>query len=535
MEHIARQFGLRGSGPRRALPLLGAALLLAFLAALAGAGVGDGADPPRRAVNAAASLRAAATPTAPTRAEAAPTTAAGNQDSAAPVEVRLETQRAGAPVPSSYLGLSFEAADLSQIAAYGAHGDLPALLRSLGPGLLRFGGISADTRVAWREGATAPPSWAMQTIGPADLKALRLLAERSGWRVLLTVGLAHYEPQAAASEVAAASRLLGPWLAGIEIGNEPDAYARHSLRSLPWSFLQYSAEVQAYRQAIAKVAPGVPFAGPGVSGSHVFTRWGPREAARLHPFLLTGHHYPLGCRQVPAPSIERLLSPEVRQLEEASLGRYMAVARASGVPFRMDEANSVSCGGRAGISNTFASALWASGYIGETLASGAQGINLQGNPGNCNGYTPVCAASAARLQSGALSAQPIWYALALTRGLAGDRPLHTLVSAPPGSNMLVRGLRSPSGTLQFLIVDYEPPGTPAAQLVLHVGAGYHAAAVANLTARSPEATSGVRLAGAAVNASGALAGSQVPHPPVEEGAVRVSVPASSAALVTVGG
>ncbi len=57
----------------------------------------------------------------------------------------------------------------------------------------------------------------------------------------------------------------------------------------------------------------------------------------------------------------------------------------------MDETNSVSCGGVPGISNTFASALWASAYITQAMAAGTVGVNLQGNPNNCPGYTPICA------------------------------------------------------------------------------------------------------------------------------------------------
>ena len=41
---------------------------------------------------------------------------------------------------------------------------------------------------------------------------------------------------AAAREAKAAKAALGPWLLGIELGNEPDAYAQHGLRSASWSF-----------------------------------------------------------------------------------------------------------------------------------------------------------------------------------------------------------------------------------------------------------------------------------------------------------
>ena len=68
-----------------------------------------------------------------------------------PVSVTFDLNRPGPPVPPRFLGLSFELSSLRQIAAYASGGDLVTLLRSLGPGVLRFGGVSADTRVAWSD------------------------------------------------------------------------------------------------------------------------------------------------------------------------------------------------------------------------------------------------------------------------------------------------------------------------------------------------------------------------------------------------
>jgi hypothetical protein len=421
----------------------------------------DPRDPTaKRPAGEAAALAPATTPVAPLAAPA-PDVGSPAQPAATPVTVSLDPNALGRPVPAGFLGLSFEATDLPRIAEFGGRGDLVALLRSLGGGVLRFGGVSADTRIAWTDAVTPQPPWSGAGLRPSDLHALRRLAQASGWRVLLTVGLAHFSPRSAAREVAAAHAALGPWLQGIEIGNEPDAYARHRMRRLPWNFARYDAEVRSYRHAIAKLVPGVPLAGPGVSGSHVFARWGPREVRREHPVLLTGHHYPLGCHQTPPPSIERLLSTEVRSMEGRSLRRYMAVARAGATPFRMDEANSVSCGGRAGISNTFAAALWATGYMAQSMEAGVAGINFQGNPANCFGYTAVCAPTAARLAGGGLNAQPLWYALLLARGLIGARPMGSLLSTPAATpDMQVSAFATPGGGLRFAIVDDEPPGSP---------------------------------------------------------------------------
>jgi hypothetical protein len=450
-----------------------------------------------------------------------------------PLTVLIDSHHPGKQVRRRFIGLSFEVAALPEFSALADGGNIVGLLRSLGPGVLRFGGVSADTQVAWTDAATPRPAWATRVLNSSDLRRLGRIASRSGWEVLLTVGLAHYEPRAAAREVAAARAVLGRRLAAIEIGNEPDAYAQHQFRSSPWTFARYDAQVHAYRRAIARAVPGIRFAGPGVSGSQIFVTWGANEALAQRPVLLTGHHYPLGCHQTPAPSIERLLSVGVRKLEGQSLSRFMSVSRSSRIPFRLDEVNSVSCGGTAGISNTFASALWATGYLAEAMAAGVSGINLQGNPVNCRGYSPLCAATPRLLASGVLHPQPDWYALLLATSLIGARPLPTTISAPGRPDVLAQAFRTAGGKLRLVIVDDEPPGTPPAALSVRVGRSYRWASVLSLRAPVPGASSGVRLGGQVVARDGSWHAKPSVTPLVRRrGAITLTVPASSAALVT---
>ncbi|HZL48807.1 MAG TPA: hypothetical protein VFC30_07320 [Solirubrobacteraceae bacterium] len=450
-----------------------------------------------------------------------------------PVSVSIDLSRPGARIPRAFLGLSFELSSLSQIARYANSGDFATMLRSLGGGVLRFGGASADTRVAWTDRLTPRPPWASRVLDVGDLRRLRKLATRSDWRVLLTIGLAHYDPRTAAREAAAAKATLGPWLAGIEIGNEPDSYARHNLRAAPWTAAQYNAEVSTYRRAIALLAPGIPLAGPGVSGSAAFKRWGPAEAAAQRPALLTGHHYPLGCRTSPPPTIARLLSQPIRRAEDASLRRYMSVSRAGAIPLRLDETNSVSCGGKAGISDTFASALWAVDYIARAMVAGVAGINFQGNPANCRGYTPVCAPSPQQLARGALRAQPEWYALLLSKELIGDRPVRVIASPSP-ANVDVIALLSDQGNLHLVIVDDDPPTAKHATVKLHVGRRFGAARILSLTAPSPAASAGVRLGGRALESDGRWrAPARLERRPNRAGVITLDVSPGSAMLVTV--
>lgn len=451
-----------------------------------------------------------------------------------PVSVAIDPRNPRPAVPAAFLGLSFEAATIPEFAHDATGGDLVSLLRSLGPGVLRFGGVSADTQTAWTDAQTPLPPWASVAITDGDLHALARLAARSGWHILLTLGLDHFEPEAAAREAAAAKAALGKWLLGIELGNEPDAYGLHEQRPQPWSFTQYLPEVLAYRQQIAQAAPHLALAGPDVSGSHAFAAWGQPEASQLEPALLTGHHYPLGCHKVPAPSIQGLLSPHTRLQEQRSLARYMRVAEAARIPFRMTEANTVSCGGTAGISNTFASALWATDYIARSMTSGLDGINLQGAPGNCRGYSPVCAATPQGIANGRLHAQPEWYALLLARALVGDRPAHTVIERTHGANVDVRSLVMPDGGLHVVVVDDDPPGSIDAGVRLRVGRSFAGASVLRLIAPAPQSTSSVSLGGSAVAADGTWQQpASLPTLPDRRGVVTVKLPASSAALVTI--
>ena len=450
------------------------------------------------------------------------------------VTVAIDPYDPGPPVPERFLGLSFEAAALGRLSQYADRGDLVGLLRSLGPGLLRFGGITADENVAWTDALTPQPAWASSAIGPAQMRALGVLARRSGWRVLLTVGLAHNEPTAAAREVAAAHRALGSYLAAVEIGNEPDAYGRHGLRQLPWIAQGYEEEVSSYREAIASLTPGVPIAGPDVSGSGIFGEWGEEEALAQTPALLTGHHYPLGCAQVPPPSIGALLSAATREREARSLASYMSVVAHKRHP-------AASGRGQLGLLRRGGGdqrhvRLGAVGgrlhHAGDDLGGGRH--QPQGNPSNCTGYTPVCAHDPAALAGGRLLAQPEWYGLLLTRSLVGDRSLPMTVTAAGSPDLVAAAFSGPAHTLQVVLLDDEPPGAPPLALRLRLGTRMGTAHLLRLTAPSQDATGDTLLAGRRVAPDGSWrAPRRVESIAPRSGTLALDLAASSGALVTV--
>jgi len=172
------------------------------------------------------------------------------------------------------------------------------------------------------------------------------------------------------------------------------------------------------------------------------------------------------------------------------------------------------------------------------MAAGAAGINLEGNPTNCGGYTPLCAPYPAALAQGRLSPHPEWYALLLTSSLVGDHPLPTAFTAEgnpvPSPNLVAASFLAPDHSIKVVLVDDEPPGSEPLALRLNVGEAMGAASVVRLTAASQSATDGVLLGGHPVTANGSWSSQTVVQATgVPTGVLPVSLAPSSAALVTI--
>ncbi len=450
-----------------------------------------------------------------------------------PVDVSVDLMHPGARIPTGFLGLSFENAALARMAGYARNGEVVQLLRSLGDPSLRFGGVSADARVAFSEGGPLP-SWASGEITSRDLRGLATLANETGASVLLTVGLGHYDPALAAREAAAAQALLGARLTGVAIGNEPDRFAIEGLRGPDWSFSEYARELHAYRAAIARAAPGVPIAGPDTSSGEPVLPW-LRAAAALRPDMLTDHYYPLSSCDGSSPTVQELLAPATRAKETAMLQSLRAIERASGAPLRIDETNDISCKGEPGVSDTFASALWASDYIARALTLGVRGFDFHDLITWPGSYSPLVAAPRG------LRANPEWYALLLAARLRGARPLRATVQG--AANVTAWAFEQPNGGVQLVLVNFAPPGSTPVLIKLGLTPRERARAgsapqpgegtILRLTGPSPDATAHARLGGAEVSPAGTWSPRR-PLPGVYEhaGTPDLALAPSSAALVT---
>jgi Glycosyl hydrolase family 79 C-terminal beta domain len=184
----------------------------------------------------------------------------------------------------------------------------------------------------------------------------------------------------------------------------------------------------------------------------------------------------------------------------------------------------VTCGGRRGVSDTFATALWAPDTLFELMRAGVNGVNMhvRANPVNA----PFA------LSSHGLYARPLLYGLIMfTRTLGPGAQLMSLgLHAKSALDLKAWAVRVRGGALHVLLID---KGARAVSVDLRLPAS-GAATVERLLAPSVRSTSGVTLAGQHLAANGAWSGVRrvetlAPGP----GGYRVTVPGTSAALVSV--
>jgi hypothetical protein len=462
------------------------------------------------------------------------------------VVVTVDAADPGAVLPSDFLGLSFEVSVLGSDLFNPARSNLPALMLDLGTGRLRFGGNSVDRVAAWTAAPAARlPPWAHSRVTPADLARVGALAAATGWKVDLGLTLGHPDSAAAADEAAAAVLLIGKGLGSVQVGNEPDLLG--NIRPA-YTEAGYRADVAAYRASIAAMAPGTSISGPDTALPARLASYGAAEGAGLG--LLTQHFYPLTRCGGRRPTIQQLLSAATLDSEARLAATMVEASRVLGVPVRLDETNSVSCGGQDGVSNTLASALWMVEYLATLAQGGVNGVGIQGGLADCRGYTPLCVAGAhgpdaatapgidkvadaslgaAVSLGGRLAVQPDFYGLLLVHELEGGRWLRCTTTQP--STAWEAAVKMPDGAVRVVIVNPSPDA--AANITVRSLGHDGRASVEWLTGPSLGATSGVGLGGTVVGADGTWR-PRVDDvlPPNAEG-VHVQVPAATAALVTI--
>jgi len=306
------------------------------------------------------------------------------------------TIQPGQRIANSFMGISIEYNTLRTLEGSDPQvnpllGELFSNLASQGasPLDLRIGGNSSDL-VWWSPPSSSTPPFSHAIIlHQAFLDKTRQMLASTPMPVTLGLNLADNLPEKAAEFVLAAKQTL-PDNIRFELGNEPDLFDR-----VAWFTDDSQNKVQArshyslgnYLNDVARFYSTLrgPLGSSNLEGpSFGSLRWvkNTRTVIRQRVFSqLTFHRYPLStCLHLPRyllrPSIRHLLSEEAVSWTAKSLAPALQVSKANSIPLRVDELNSVSCGGTKGVSDTFASALWALDQSFTLAKAGVSGVNF---------------------------------------------------------------------------------------------------------------------------------------------------------------
>jgi hypothetical protein len=411
------------------------------------------------------------------------------------------------PVPAGFVGLSLEYP--APLAYLGGNPRTinPAflrLVRGLAPGqspVIRIGGQTTES-TWWPIAGVAPSRGLRYALTPRWLAVVHALGARLGARFILGVNLEADNERIAGAEARALERGIGRrYIAGFELGNEPEVYstlgwykdsAGVAIQGRRRSY-NFRAYVRDYARVSRALPANVPLVGPASGG--------PRWVRGLSRFLarsprvgtVTYHRYPLhrclvGKGSPNTPTIGHLLSTHASSWPATTLERAAAVAHRHGLPFRSDELNSVSCGGARGVSDVFASALWAIDTLFQMARAGVDGVNVHTFPSAV--YAPFAFTRAGGRWRAEV--RPLYAGLALFARVAppGSRLLATSGATP--STLRTWATRGRDGTIRVVLVNDSRRSAAVARVALPSGAR-RVAEVSHLIAPGAAARTGVRL------------------------------------------
>jgi hypothetical protein len=299
-------------------------------------------------------------------------------------------------------------------------------------------------------------------------------------------------------------------------------------------------------RAIAQRVSGARFGGPDVgSNSRWIERFIPAAARELGPRLaaVTGHYYAEGPPDDPRMTTERLLRTDPGVAKSAKAIADLAARNA--LVYRMTEGNSCYRGGKPGMSDAYASALWGGDYMLALAAAGCVGVNLHGGsrrvlraalgnhmpgervakPGSDTTggyYTPI-----AGERGQGFKARPLFYGMLLANQFAGTLMSEVAVAARGVDATAYTGPSREGWKIAVFNKDF----SRALNLSVQTPPRCRRGKVWRLSGPSLDAPAGVSLAGAEVGPDLTWSPHTVENHMVRDGHFRLDLPCASAALV----
>lgn len=448
----------------------------------------------------------------------------------------IQPDKNGYPIPKDFLGLSYESAQLAHPDYFSAENkSCAAFLRALGPGgVLRIGGNTSEYAMWTPNPSPAANAEIPQAVNPdqghkpapltqttpQSIRNLKDFVDLADWRVIYGLNLGKGTPEQAADEAAFVYQTLGQRLICLQLGNESDLFHKNGLRPPAYDYAAFAKDWQRFHDAVKKRVPRAKFAGPDTAATAVWVE----EFARQFQYqimLLSTHYYAEGPASDPSMNIQRLLRPNPRW--EAGVAKIRLAMQQSQLPFRLTKTNSCYGGGKAGVSNTFASALWSLDLMFQLVSFGASGVNF--HTGGYGWYAPVVGTVA-----NGFIARPEYYALLLFSQLVGGRMVQSQLDTAEADPMFVcRTLKNAQGQLQTVVINKH--AQKDVRLTIQANHPAEHLTVQRMIAPTLEDEADTTLAGAPVGAGGVWQPSRIERIAQRNGMAECSIPAASAALL----
>ncbi len=290
------------------------------------------------------------------------------------INITLHPTEIRKTIPSDFAGLSFEKNSLNK-GFFSPHRDtLIRLFQTCGIKSLRVGGNSVD-----RDTLTMDTIGTDTTFTTAELDSLFRFAQQAGCKIFMGINLKDSNASLAATEASYVIQKYNNALFGFEVGNEPDLYDSNGYRHPSYTVIDYEREYMRYYDTIKHYNSTAVFTGPACA-SHYEDFTEPFCSFMGNKISMLTQHYYGGVAYATTVhnQIDTLMDREKLYSVSAEVKRLVACAVGSGIPFRMSECNSFDKGGQWGVSDAFASALWALDYMYKLADDGCAGVNFHG-------------------------------------------------------------------------------------------------------------------------------------------------------------
>jgi len=302
-------------------------------------------------------------------------------------------------MPIDFVGLSYEVQQLVDPTFFsGQNSGLIREFKALSStGVLRLGGNTSEFAY-WKPKPDSPepehpqvrevegePRAHYYAVTAEAVKNLAEFLGATGWNCIYGIGMGTNTPARAAEEALFVAQTLGDRLQYFQIGNEADLFGRHLRDPRTWSAKTYFEEWLMLARAIAARVPSAKFGMPDVTSNAswltgVADQW---QSIQAPPRVTTiSHHYYFGGPATnPEVNIPNLLKPATMQKVQNTANIATAAASKIGARVRMTEGNTCYRGGKPGVSDVFAAALWAADYSLLLASNDYSGVNLHGGTG----------------------------------------------------------------------------------------------------------------------------------------------------------